>query len=186
MVENTRKDCSSSSSSWDRNFHWAHKWLVTRAFFFPPLFSSERTPIDYFPKWAFVRTNDREIDWKNDWVACRTELSDPSSGTNEITAVSKINTFLGRGGMIKKRQRFLLASTRISMLDKLLGFHSSISVTNQLKNRLRWYFRAFATIESRTVMDIQRNISSLVLYWLPINAATADPSAWIIVSLHLL
>lgn len=135
MVENTRKDRSSSSSSWDRNFHWAHKWLVTRAFFFPPLFSSERTPIDYFPKWAFVRTNDREIDWKNDWVACRTESSDPSSGTNEITAVSKINTFLGRGGMIKKRQRFLLASTRISMLDKLLGFHSSISVTSQLRNR---------------------------------------------------
>ena len=54
---------------------------------------NEPPSVDYLPKWAFVRTNDRQIDWKNDWAACRTESSDPSSGTNEITAVSKINAF---------------------------------------------------------------------------------------------
>lgn len=44
-------------------------------------------------------------------------------------------------------------------------------------DRFRWYFRVFATIESRTIMDIQWNIFSLILCWLPVNAATADPSA---------
>lgn len=39
-------------------------------------------------------------------------------------------------------------------------------------DRFRWYFRVFATI-----MDIQWNIFSLILCWLPVNAATADPSA---------
>lgn len=42
----------------------------------PSLYSPERSLTDYFTKWASVRTNDRQIDRKNDWVACRTEWSD--------------------------------------------------------------------------------------------------------------
>lgn len=55
---------------------------------------------------------------------------------DEITAVSKINTFLGREGeMVKKRQRFLLALTRTRSLLQLLGFHFAISVTSLQRNR---------------------------------------------------